>query len=114
MLKGIGVDMKEIVLVKYGEIILKGLNRPVFENILVKNIKTALKPLGEVSVTRAQAAVYIDPADGVDIDEVCARLQKVFGVLSITRACVVEKDIEAIKKAAVEYCAEDVARRRLV
>lgn len=100
--------MKEIVLVKYGEIILKGLNRPVFEHILMKNIKRALKPLGEVSVTRAQAAIYIDPADGVDMDEVCARLQKVFGVLSITRACVVEKDIEAIKRAAVEYCAEDI------
>ena len=65
-------------------------------------------------MTRAQAAVYIDPADGVDIDEVCARLQKVFGVLSITRACVVEKDIEAIKKRRWNTARKTRARRRLV
>lgn len=100
--------MKEIVLVKYGEIILKGLNRPVFENILLKNIRNALKSLGEIEVTRAQAAIYIDPPESVDIDDVIERLKKVFGILSITRAGVVEKDIEAIKRAAVEYCGDDV------
>ena len=100
--------MKEIILVKYGEIILKGLNRPVFENILLKNIKEALKSLGEIEVTRAQAAIYIDPPESVDIDDVIERLKKVIGVLSITRAGVCEKDIDAIKKAALEYCGEDV------
>lgn len=97
------------MLVKYGEIILKGLNRPVFENILMKNIRNALKGLGEIDVTRAQAAIYIDPAEQVDIDDVIVRLKKVFGILSITRACVVEKDIEAIKRAAAEYCGEAVS-----
>ncbi len=100
--------MKEIVLVKYGEIILKGLNRPVFENILIKNIKNALRSLGEISVTRAQAAIYVEPSENVDIDDVIERLTKIFGILSITRAGVVEKDIEKIKQAAVEYCGNDV------
>lgn len=100
--------MKEIVLVKYGEIILKGLNRPVFENILMKNIRHALKSVGEPEVTRAQAAIYIEPSSSDDIDEITERLKKVFGIMSITRACVVEKDIEEIKKAAAEYCGEDV------
>ncbi len=100
--------MKEIVLVKYGEIILKGLNRPVFENILLKNIREALKSLGEIDITRAQAAIYIDPPESVDIDDVIERLKKIFGILSITRAGVCEKDIDAIKKAALEYCGEDV------
>ena len=100
--------MKEIVLVKYGEIILKGLNRPVFENILLKNIKSALKPLGDIDVSRAQAAIYVDPPEEIDIDEVISRLKKVFGIISITRAGVCEKDIDSIKRAAAEYCGEDV------
>ncbi len=100
--------MKEIVLVKYGEIILKGLNRPVFENILLKNIKSALKPLGDIDVSRAQAAIYVDPPKEVDIDDVISRLKKVFGIVSITRAGVCEKDIDSIKRAATEYCGEDV------
>lgn len=101
--------MKEIVLVKYGEIILKGLNRPVFENLLIKNIKNALKSLGDISVTRAQAAIYVEPSDGVDIDDIIERLEKIFGILSITRAGVVEKDIEKIKCAAAQYCGDDIA-----
>lgn len=100
--------MKEIILIKYGEIILKGLNRPVFENVLLKNIKNALKSFENVNITSAQAAIYIDPDEGEDIDDIIERLKKVFGILSITRAGVVEKDIEKIKKAALEYCADDI------
>lgn len=99
--------MKEIILVKYGEIILKGLNRPVFENILIRNIKTALTGLGKVQVTKTQAAIYVEPEDA-DLDTVAARLTKVFGIMSITRACVVEKDLEAISRAALLYCGEDI------
>ena len=100
--------VKEIILVKYGEIILKGLNRPVFENLLVKNIRNTLASLGEINITRSQAAIFIEPALWVVIYFVIERLTKVFGILSITRAGVVEKDIEKIKEAALEYCGDDV------
>lgn len=96
--------MKEIILVKYGEIILKGANRPRFENILVKNIKDAVKNIDEVKITVAQATIYIEPQNDENIDIICERLSKIFGIVSITRAGVVEKNIEKIREGALEYC----------
>lgn len=96
--------MKEIILVKYGEIILKGANRPRFENILVKNIRDAIKNIDAIKITVAQATIYIEPENYDNIDIICERLSKVFGIVSITRAGVVEKDIEKIREAAYEYC----------
>ncbi|MCX7715009.1 MAG: tRNA 4-thiouridine(8) synthase ThiI [Clostridia bacterium] len=96
--------MKEIIMVKYGEIILKGLNRPVFENILVKNIKNALKNIDNISVRKAQATIYIEAENENKIDLLVERLAKVFGIVSIARAAVVEKDMETIKQAALSYC----------
>ena len=51
----------EIILAKYGELALKGLNRNTFEDILMKNIKRRLKPLGKFTYTRAQSTIYIEP-----------------------------------------------------
>lgn len=96
--------MKEIILVKYGEIILKGANRPRFEKILVKNIKDAVKNIDEIDVTVAQATIYIEPKDDSNMDLICQRLSKVFGIVSITRAAVCEKNIDDIKEKAYEYC----------
>jgi len=104
--------MKEIILLKYGEIILKGLNRPAFENVLMRNIRAALHGFEGCEVRKAQAAVYIMPACEADIDDMMDRLSKVFGVLSITRAREVEKNLDAICKAAVEYCGMDVSAGR--
>ncbi len=95
--------MKEIILVKYGEIILKGGNRPVFERALIKNIKAALKSFENIKITVAQATVYIEASDE-DIDDVIERLSKIFGIVSISRAAVCEKNIESIQATAVEYC----------
>ncbi len=100
--------MKEVLLVKFGEIVLKGLNRPFFERTLVKNIKNALLDFEGLKITRAQSAIYIEKNDDSDLDDVVERLTKVIGVLSVTRCCVVEKDIEKIQKAAVEYVGEDL------
>ena len=55
--------MKEIILIKNGELALKGLNRSTFEDILIKNIKRRLKDLGAVTVRKAQSAIYIEPQD---------------------------------------------------
>lgn len=99
--------MKEIILVKYGEIILKGGNRPVFEKILIKNIRNSLKDFSGVKISIAQATIYIDAGDN-DIDAVCDRLAKIFGIVSVSRAGVCEKNIESIKAAAVEYCGKDL------
>lgn len=100
--------MKEIILAKYGEIILKGGNRPKFESILMGNIKNSLKNVAETNVRLAQATVYVEVMDEDKMDIVMDRLSKIFGIVSITRAAVCEKDIEDIKAKAKEYLKKDL------
>lgn len=100
--------MKEIILVKYGEIILKGGNRARFERVLVNNIKNSVKNISEVKIQLMQATIYIDVVETEKIDAVIEQLTRVFGIVSITRACVAEKDIEKIKAAAREYCKNEL------
>ena len=80
--------MKEIILVKYGEIALKGLNKSTFEDMLQKNIKRRLKKLGTFEFYRRQSTIYITPPEGADLDEVINRLQKIFGISAIQRCAV--------------------------
>lgn len=95
---------KEVIMIKNGEIALKGLNRKSFEDVLVKNIKWRLKTLGKFSLTRAQSTMYIEPSeDGIDFEEAVERLQKVFGIAAFTRALVVDKEVEVIKQQAINY-----------
>ncbi len=96
--------MREVILLKYGELILKGLNRHVFEEALMKNIKRRLYKCGAFTVTSAQSTVYVEPeGDTFDMDMALERLRKIFGIVSLARACVVEKSMEAIDAAAVDY-----------
>lgn len=100
--------MKEIILAKYGEIILKGGNRPRFENILMKNIANSLRNVAETKIRLAQATVYVEVADECKMDIVMERMSKIFGIVSITRAAVCEKDVEDIKAKAKEYLKNDL------
>lgn len=96
--------MKEIILVKYGEMVLKGLNRRAFEDMLTKNIKRRLKSLGHFQLTSAQSTTYITPLDeDIDLEEVVERVGKIFGIAALCRACVCEKDFSDITEKAVEY-----------
>lgn len=102
--------MKEIILAKCGELVLKGLNRSSFEKTLIKNIKRAIRPFGEFDVTVAQSTIYIDKDGGIDnIDEVYEKVKKVFGIASLSRAAVCAKDIEEIKKTAVLYTVDKLS-----
>ncbi len=103
------MNHQQIILVKYGEIILKGLNRPAFEDILIKNIAKALAGI-KTKIWKAQATVYIEVADGNEIDSCIDRLSRVFGIVSITRAYVFPKELEAIQKGAVEALAPVLSR----
>lgn len=100
--------MKEIILAKYGEIILKGGNRPKFESMLMTNIKNALRNVAETKIRLAQATVYVEVAENGKIDLVMDRLSKIFGLVSITRAAVCEKDIDDIRAKVKEYLAKDL------
>ena len=104
--------MKEIVLLKYGEIALKGANRASFESVLLKNIRRRLELLGKFSVTKAQSTITVEPlSDDVDMDEVFARLRRVFGVSALSRSVVVEKSLEAMQEGC-RYLDETLAHVR--
>ncbi len=96
--------MKEIILIKLGELVLKGLNRRVFEDTLIKNISRRLKPLGKFDIRSRQSAVTVTPLeDDVDFDEAVERVSHIFGIATYTRAGVTEKDMEQMKAATAEY-----------
>lgn len=96
--------MKEIVLVKYGEMALKGLNKKTFEDMLTKNIKRRIKSLGRFICTSAQSTLYITPEDdNADLTEVIGRVGKIFGIAALCRACVCEKDFADITEKSMEY-----------
>ena len=99
--------MKEIILIKYGEIILKGLNRHIFEDKLVGNIKKAVGD--SAHVYKSLATIYADPREGADIDELIAKIRNVFGIVSIARAAVCEKELSDICAAAAEYLKDELS-----
>lgn len=97
--------MQEIILIKLGEIALKGLNRRTFEDVLMKNIRHRIKDLGKFNVRSAQSTIYVEPmSDDIDLDETCERIKQVFGIITFSRACVCKKDINVILETAKEYC----------
>ena len=101
--------MQEVILVKYGEMALKGLNKGSFEDILFKQIKYRLRPLGRFEYSAAQSTIYITPAEEtIRIEEVISRLQKIFGIATICRACVCEKNYDDIQAKALEYLREEL------
>ncbi len=101
--------MKEIILIKNGELTLKGLNRNSFEDILIKNMKKRLNDLGKFEFTKSQSTIMVDPVDeDIDLDDAVDRLSKVFGIAALSRACVCEKDFDSIKETAIQYLEEQL------
>ena len=99
--------MKEVLLLKYGELALKGLNRGYFEKLLKKELEARLKLAGNFKVTLAQSTIYVEPQDdNCDIDEALRLCRKVFGITTVARAAVAEKNIDDIKRVAKEYLPE--------
>ena len=99
--------MNDIILLKQGEIVLKGLNKRFFEQKLLSNVKRRLKPLGDFHVYCVQSTVYIEPLnEEADMDTAYEAMQKVFGVVSVSRAAACEKDKDAIFALAKEYLAD--------
>ena len=99
--------MKKVILVRYGEIILKGLNRPFFEDRLMSNIKKSLHSLGKVSVRRSQARIFVEPADeAFDFGVAVKKLSRVFGIVSVSIVLKIESDFEEIKKHSVAIAQE--------
>ncbi len=101
--------IKEVILCKYGEIVLKGINRKVFEAQLQREVKRRAHMVGNYSVHYNQSTVYIEPndddaADSLDI--MYDQIGKVFGFAGICRAAVCEKNLESIIDVAKRYLPE--------
>lgn len=102
--------MERVILVRYAEIHLKGLNRPFFERLLVDRIKQALHPV-TANVEREQGRIFVYGVDEEQLPECMDKLVRVFGIHSISAARCVEKDWEAIKNAAIEEAKEQAQSR---
>ncbi len=96
--------IKEILLCKYGEIVLKGANRKYFEDMLCREMKKRARAYGEFDIYRAQSTIYIEPKnDMADVDGMFTAASKVFGIVAISRAAVCEKSMEDIARVTAEY-----------
>ena len=105
--------MNDILLLKLGEIVLKGLNRKGFEQKLMGNIRRRLVPIGKFKVTCMQSTVYVEALeDGADMDAAFEAVQKIFGVVKISRAAACEKDKDAIARLAIDYLRQDMLRAK--
>lgn len=99
--------MKEVILCKYGELILKGANRSRFESQLMRELRRRAAHIGNFQIRWAQSTVYIEPqSDTEDVAEMYRQVKKVFGFASVTRAVACEKDMNAIFAAARAYLPE--------
>lgn len=96
--------MKEIILCKYGEIVLKGANRSYFEDMLCRELRRRSAAYGNFDVHRAQSTIYIEPLDELaDFEGMYAAAGRVFGIIALTRAAVCEKKLDSILATARDY-----------
>ncbi len=101
--------MKNIIVLKYGELVLKGLNRGRFETLLMKRVKNALKTLpakGNYELHNSQSTLVIRGDNDADMLLAAEKMKKVFGVVSVCLGIECEKDMEAIKRTIRENAAE--------
>ena len=102
--------MKEILLCKCGELVLKGLNRRKFEDRLHRTLYWRLKKAGEFKIHSCQSTIYVEPQnEAASVEQALELCQKVFGIVGVCRAVVCEKDIEDIKQKAGEYLKDILA-----
>ena len=101
--------MKEIFLLKLGEIVLKGANKRQFESKLRQNIRRRMKAYGNFDVYLIQSTVYVEPMDdNCDIDGAWEACNSIFGVVSLCRCRPCEKNMDAIFDAIEEYLGDDL------
>ena len=101
--------MKEIFLLKLGEIVLKGANKRQFEDKLRQNIRRRMKPYGNFDVYLMQSTVYVEPMDDeADVDGAWEACHSIFGLVSLCRCHPCEKNMESIYQAVEAYLGDDL------
>ena len=101
--------MKEIFLMKLGEIVLKGANKRQFESKLRQNVRRRMKPYGEFDVYIMQSTVYVEPMnEEADVEGAWEACHSIFGVVSLCRCRPCEKNLDAIYEAVEAYLGDDM------
>lgn len=101
-----------VLLVRYGEIALKGMNRGEFERRLRANVKHALRGIDRAPLERPRGRIVVRGFADLDrANEAAARVARVFGVVSLSQGLVVPRDLESIRDAAVRLVAPALERR---
>ena len=101
--------MKEVILCKYGEVVLKGANRSEFEAKMLKELRKRARHVGNFNIFYSQSTVFIEPLDddSIDrIDEMTEQAKHVFGFVGVTRAAACKKDMDDILRTVAEYIPE--------
>lgn len=101
--------MYNILIAKYGEIGVKGKNRYIFENKLIRNIRNMLKPMGKFNVYKEYGRIYID-VDDSNYEAVIEEVRKVFGVVGVCPAIKRDQDYDLLKETALYMLKERVAQ----
>lgn len=102
--------MESIIIIRYAEIHLKGLNRPFFEKALVNNARAALKGIEGAAVRRGESRVYVENVPGDKQTAVLDALTRVFGVHSVSPAVRLEQDFEAAANVLADMVEKERAR----
>ena len=105
--------INEVILCKYGEIVLKGQNRKNFESMLVKELRRRASIHGSFHIYPKQSTIYIEPKDELcDMDGMYDTAKKIFGIVGVNRARACEKNMEAIKQTVREYLPDKLTGKR--
>ena len=101
--------MKEIFLLKLGEIVLKGANKRQFEDKLRQNVRRRMRPFGNFDVYLMQSTIYVEPMDEeADVEGAWDACSTIFGVVSLCRCRACEKDLDCIFQTVEEYLGDDL------
>jgi thiamine biosynthesis protein ThiI len=107
------MNIPEVILCKFGEVVLKGANRQNFESALVKELRRRASPYGTFKIYFKQSTVYVEPQDEFcDMDGMYEAAKRVFGIVGVNRAAVCEKNMEDIIRVAREYLPEKLQGKR--
>ena len=105
--------MNDLILLKEGEIVLKGLNRRYFEQKLMANAARRIKPYGNFKIYTIQSTTYVEPqSEDCDMDGAFEALKDVFGIVALSRAAACEKSAEAIAAKAIDYLGDAMRSAR--
>ena len=107
------MNNNEILLLKLGEVVLKGLNRRSFEDKLVSNVRRRMKHCGSFQIYIRQSTIYVEPqTEDCDMEAAFKAARQVFGIVTVARAVPCAKEMDAIVETAKTYLADEFAKAR--